>query len=134
MSDITKILLNIRSLRAFSRDLTLKQLEDALEKMTTVVGELRQIAEQEAKAIRNAQLSSIAARISREGIDVDELITALSRNERKAKRTPRPPKYKYTDLNGNEKTWTGQGRTPSPIQEYLDEGGALEDFLIIESV
>lgn len=44
-------------------------------------------------------------------------------------RAQRPPKYKYI-VDGEEKTWTGQGRTPKPIQERLDQGDSLEDFLI----
>jgi DNA-binding protein H-NS len=35
--ELTKTLLNIRSLRAYSRELTLEQLEEALDKLTTVV-------------------------------------------------------------------------------------------------
>ena len=48
----------------------------------------------------------------------------------KAKRAPRPAKYKYVDATGNEKTWTGQGRTPSAIQEQLDAGKSLEEFAL----
>ncbi|MEB5519401.1 transcriptional regulator, partial [Vibrio cholerae] len=39
MSEITKTLLNIRSLRAYARELTIEQLEEALDKLTTVVQE-----------------------------------------------------------------------------------------------
>ncbi len=39
MSDAMKALLNLRSLRALSREYTLEQLEEALEKLTTVVQE-----------------------------------------------------------------------------------------------
>lgn len=46
MSELTKTLLNIRSLRAFSRELTLEQLEEALDKLTIVVQE-RQESEAE---------------------------------------------------------------------------------------
>lgn len=35
--ELTKILLNIRSLRAYSRELTLEKLEEALDKFTMVV-------------------------------------------------------------------------------------------------
>lgn len=51
MSELTKTLLNIRSLRAFSRELTLEQLEEALDKLTIVVQE-RQEAEAEERAAR----------------------------------------------------------------------------------
>ena len=41
MSDFVKVLLNIRSLRAVARELTLEQLEEGLSKLTSVVDELR---------------------------------------------------------------------------------------------
>lgn len=135
MSELTKTLLNIRSLRAYARDLTLQQLEEALEKLTLVVEERKEVEEQE-RAEREAQeakLAAIADQIAKDGIDVDALITALSgevKTKTKSKRQPRPPKYKYIDDNGEEKTWTGQGRTPSAIQKALDEGKSLEDFAL----
>ncbi|ENU0116236.1 H-NS family nucleoid-associated regulatory protein, partial [Escherichia coli] len=45
-------------------------------------------------------------------------------------RAPRPAKYKYTDENGNEQTWTGQGRTPKVIAAAIEAGKTLEDFAI----
>lgn len=135
MSDLTKTLLNIRSLRAFSRELTLEQLEEALDKLTIVVEERKSSEEEElaAKAEREAKLKSYAEQIAQDGIDVEELIAALSgegATKPKQKRAPRPAKYKYTDENGEEKTWTGQGRTPKGIQAKLDAGASLDDFLI----
>ena len=47
----------------------------------------------------------------------------------KAKRAPRPAKYRYTE-DGQEKTWTGQGRMPKAIAEAIEGGKALENFLI----
>ncbi|MFH4663842.1 H-NS family nucleoid-associated regulatory protein [Vibrio cidicii] len=135
MSELTKTLLNIRSLRAYARELTLEQLEEALDKLSTVVAE-RQEAEAEeraAKAEQEARLAAIAEQIAKDGIDVDALISALSgetKSKSKGKRAPRPAKYKYVDVNGEEKTWTGQGRTPSAIQAQLDAGKSLEDFEI----
>ena len=135
MSEVTKTLLNIRSLRAYARDLTLEQLEEALDKLSTVVEERRE-AEEEERAQREqqeAKLSAIAEQIAADGIDVDALISALAgetKSKAKGKRAPRPPKYKYVDTNGQEKTWTGQGRTPSVIQKALDEGKSLEEFAL----
>ncbi|GAB2663657.1 H-NS family histone-like protein [Vibrio panuliri] len=134
MSELTKTLLNIRSLRAFSRELTLEQLEEALEKLTIVVSERKEAEEEERAALaeQEAKLSAIAEQIAKDGIDVDALISALAgetKSKTKSKRAPRPAKYKYLD-NGEEKTWTGQGRTPSAIQAQLDAGKSLDDFLI----
>ncbi|WP_104033415.1 H-NS family histone-like protein, partial [Vibrio jasicida] len=127
MSELTKTLLNIRSLRAFSRELTLEQLEEALDKLTIVVEERKEAEEADRAALaeQEAKLAAIAEQIAQDGIDVEALISALSgetKTKAKAKRAPRPAKYKYTDTNGEEKTWTGQGRTPSSIQEQLDAG------------
>ncbi|ELE1909581.1 transcriptional regulator, partial [Vibrio vulnificus] len=97
MSELTKTLLNIRSLRAFSRELTLEQLEEALDKLTTVVAE-RQEAEAEeraAKAEQEAKLAAIAEQIAKDGIDVEALISALAGETKvksKGKRAPRPAK------------------------------------------
>lgn len=136
MSELTKTLLNIRSLRAYARDLTLEQLEEALDKLTIVVEERREIDEEEkaAQAEQEAKLAAIAEQIAQDGIDVEALISALAgetkaKVKKKGKRAPRPAKYKYMD-NGVEKTWTGQGRTPSVIQKALDEGKSLEEFAI----
>lgn len=135
MSELTKTLLNIRSLRAFARELTMEQLEEALDKLNTVVEERREAFEEEQAALaeREAKLSEYAQMIAKDGIDVEDLIEALSgesKTKTRKKRAPRPPKYKYIDTNGEEKTWTGQGRTPSAIQAELDNGKSLEDFLI----
>lgn len=135
MSELTKTLLNIRSLRAFSRELTLEQLEEALDKLTIVVQERKEAeeADRAAQAEQEAKLAAIAEQIAQDGIDVNALISALSgetKTKTKSKRAPRPAKYKYVDTTGEEKTWTGQGRTPSAIQEQLNAGKSLDDFLI----
>ena len=61
-----------------------------------------------------------------------ELLAAVGSSQPKAKstRAPRPAKYKYTDENGNEQTWTGQGRTPKAITAAIEAGKTLEDFAI----
>ncbi|EGR5061652.1 H-NS histone family protein [Vibrio cholerae] len=137
MSEITKTLLNIRSLRAYARELTIEQLEEALDKLTTVVQERKEAEAEEiaARAEQEAKLAAIAEQIAKDGIDLQALISALSGETKtkakgQGKRAPRPAKYKYIDTNGEEKTWTGQGRTPSVIQKALDEGKSLEEFAL----
>ncbi|HHG3164283.1 TPA: H-NS family nucleoid-associated regulatory protein [Vibrio parahaemolyticus] len=134
MSELEKTLLNIRSLRALLRELTNAELEEAYSKFKTVVEERRL----EEEAIRAEQikkeekLADIARQIKEQGLDVYELLSALSSTtpKKKGKRKPRPEKYKYIDTNGVEKTWTGQGRTPLVIQKALDEGKKLLDFAL----
>ncbi|WP_087025976.1 H-NS family nucleoid-associated regulatory protein [Thaumasiovibrio subtropicus] len=131
MPEAFKALLNLRSLRALSRELTLEQLQEALEKLTTVVNE-REESEAEARAQekeREEKLAQYREMLIKDGIDPEELVALLGKAP-KAKRAARPAKYQYVDENGQERTWTGQGRTPSVIKTALDEGKSLDDFLI----
>ena len=138
MSNILNNLNNLRSLRVAGREHTVEYLESLLEKLRTVVDEKK---EEEALALQNqvekeAKLAELARIMERDGISKDDLVAALqgkSSNKRgkTLKRKPRPAKYKYVDKTGEEKTWTGQGRTPSAIQIAIDtQNKTLDDFLI----
>ncbi len=135
MSDFIKVLLNYRSLRAVARDLTLEQLEEGLAKLTSVIDELRSQKEQEQKT-REAHAEKVRQYIEMmkaDGIDVTDLVGTgeVPVAATTSKRAPRPAKYRYTDENGEERTWTGQGRQPTPIRRAIEEQGKkLEDFLI----
>ncbi|MCW2477172.1 MULTISPECIES: H-NS family nucleoid-associated regulatory protein [unclassified Symbiopectobacterium] len=133
MSEALKVLNNIRTLRAQARELDLETLEEMLEKLTAIVEDRRQeeVSAQQQNAERQAKLEAFRAQLVADGIDPAELLGSISTSKSaKAKRAPRPAKYKYTDENGNEQTWTGQGRTPKAIKEALDHGKSLEDFEI----
>ncbi|EGP05841.1 hypothetical protein GEW_05443 [Pasteurella multocida subsp. gallicida str. Anand1_poultry] len=134
MSDLLKMLTNVRSLRVLARETSLEQLEIALEKFSLVVEEKRE-AEAKAEreiAERQARIAKLKESLIQEGITAQELAILLgqeSQSHRK-KREPRPAKYKYIDENGEERTWTGQGRTPKVIQKALDAGKSLSSFEI----
>ncbi|OAN18467.1 transcriptional regulator [Photobacterium jeanii] len=132
MSDALKALLNLRSLRALAREYTLEQLQEGLEKLQTVVSE-REESEAEDRAKekeREEKLNQYREMLLADGIDPEELLNSLGGKAPKAKRPARPAKYKFIDENGQEKTWTGQGRTPSALKAALDEGRSLEEFEI----
>ncbi|GKW34503.1 H-NS family histone-like protein [Pectobacterium carotovorum] len=133
MSEALKVLNNIRTLRAQARETDLATLEEMLEKLTVIVEDRREeeASAQQQNAERQAKIEALRARLLEDGIDPAELLGSVSATKSaKSKRAPRPAKYKYTDENGNEKLWTGQGRTPKVIKEALDNGKSLEDFEI----
>ncbi|BBQ29708.1 H-NS family nucleoid-associated regulatory protein [Aeromonas caviae] len=72
------------------------------------------------------KLAKFQALMDKAGIDPAELLAAI---DKKAKRAPRPPKYRYVE-NGVAHTWTGQGRTPKFLAEQLEQGRQLDEFLI----
>lgn len=134
MPDLIKVFTNLRSIRSVVRELTLEQAESSLKKFEEAVSEKReQMAEiQQAEDERRARIAKYKTLIKQEGITEEELRAIIgipSANVRK-KRKARPAKYKYVDLNGEQKTWTGQGRTPTVIQNALNAGKSLADFEI----
>lgn len=134
MSEAFKVLNNIRTLRAQSREIALEALEEILEKLTTVVEDRREEESsiRQEQEQRQSKLEAIRAQLIADGIDPEELIAGHQGTSTKQKpaRSARPAKYKYTDENGIEKTWTGQGRTPKAIAAAIDGGNLLEDFEI----
>ncbi|WP_240039792.1 H-NS family nucleoid-associated regulatory protein [Aeromonas salmonicida] len=88
----------------------------------------------EESAERLQKLAEFTELLKQAGIDPSELVGTAAPakadgSANKAKRAPRPAKYKYTE-GGQEKTWTGQGRMPKAIAEAVAAGKALDDFLI----
>ncbi|ECU7992726.1 DNA-binding protein [Salmonella enterica subsp. enterica serovar Toucra] len=133
MSESLKILNNIRTLRAQSREFSLENLEEMQEKLTTVVEDRRQeeVTFLKDKEERQAKLEAFRQQLLEDGIDPAELLSGLSSSSKpKSSREPRPAKYKYIDENGDEKFWTGQGRTPKVITAAIESGKKLEDFAI----
>ncbi|MBA0215745.1 H-NS family histone-like protein [Pectobacterium brasiliense] len=133
MSEALKVLNNIRTLRAQARETDLATLEEMLEKLTVIVEERREeeAKTQQEQAERLAKIEALRAKLLEDGIDPAELLGSVSATKSaKSKRAPRPAKYKYVDENGNEKLWTGQGRTPKAIAAALENGKTLEDFEI----
>jgi DNA-binding protein H-NS len=133
MSDSLKALNNIRTLRAQAREFTLSELEEMLEKLIIIVTERREESQAEEAAVREKaeKLAKYRDLLLGDGIDPTELLGALqSAGKTRSKRAPRPAKYKYTDEDGQEKNWTGQGRTPAVIKAAIESGKSLDDFLI----
>ena len=135
MNDFLKTLLNIRSLRAALRELSFEQLVEVKEKLDEIFAEREQQETKlrEESAERLQKLAEFAELLKGAGIDPSELVgtatTAKAEGTVKSKRAPRPAKYKYIE-DGQEKTWTGQGRMPKTISEAVANGRALEEFLI----
>ncbi|MEH0832695.1 DNA-binding transcriptional regulator H-NS [Pectobacterium cacticida] len=135
MSEALKILNNIRTLRAQARECSLETLEEMLEKLEVVVNERREEDSQFQAEVeeRARKLQQYREMLIADGIDPNELLQSSGsvKIASKSKRAARPPKYQYTDENGEVRTWTGQGRTPAVIKKAIEEQGkSLEDFLL----
>lgn len=133
MSVTIKQLNDIRSLRAQARVLPLQSLEKLWEKLTVVVVERRyeEANRQTIERQRLEKLEKIWSMMLENSIDPAELLPmGVQPVKKKKTRVARPPKYQYKDESGENRTWTGQGRTPRRIAELVAEGVSLEDFEI----
>ncbi|MGL5757818.1 H-NS family histone-like protein [Plesiomonas sp.] len=133
--EIIALFKNIRSLRAFAREIDFETLESVLEKLSIVVEERREEdSQQKAQDEERARkLEQYREMLKEDGIDLNDLLqiaAAKAPAKAQSKRAPRAPKYEYLDENGEVKTWTGQGRTPALIAKALESGESLESFLI----
>lgn len=121
---------NIRTLRVLLREeITTQDLEDFKNKILLVLEEKKEeekmIAEQQRQ--QQEKLEEVKQILEQKGLTTEDLSAFLNITEVKEKkeRKKAEPKYKFLDAQGNEKLWTGQGRTPKELQ-----GKNLEDFLI----
>ncbi len=135
MSDFLSILTHERRLRANTKDLSLTELVEVKVKLSRII-QAREEEEAELRKVEAEKLARVEAirkQMAEAGVQLEDLAPELSSQVSKApsqsKRAPKPAKYAYT-LDGERKTWTGQGRTPKVIQQALDKGKALKDFLI----
>lgn len=132
-SIISKTLLNIRSLRAYAREVAFEQLTEMQEKLNAVIEERREEAEREAaeRAERERKRQELLQLIAGEGFSPEELLGLSEDAPKTRKKTlPKaPPKYQFEE-NSETKYWSGRGRTPKPIAEALAGGRSLDEFLI----
>ena len=136
MNEFTRVLRNLRTLRNLTRELTISQLESAVEKLQEIIKEKYETAEQHQREVqeRKDRIKKYKELLKQDGItaaDLAEILGDAKQSKKvKQKRPSRPAKYQYKDENGQVKTWTGQGRTPKAIQVQLDTGKSLDSFKI----
>ncbi len=127
-----KDLKNIRQLRAALRTCSVAEIADIAGKINVIQKEREKEEEklQEAMKERERSVNNALSFLEKEDIDVYDLIAALNQKSVK-KRGKMMPKYAYTDLDGINRTWTGQGKTPLALLKLMQKTGAsLDDFLI----
>lgn len=125
---------NIRTLRALARELSMDVLEEVLEKVRIVTEEKRseQAELERQRAEQQDKINALLELMKADGISPSDLLGGelAHAGQPAKKRKARAAKYRFIDASGEEKTWTGQGRTPKPIANALANGKSLDDFLI----
>ncbi len=125
------VLTNIRSLRCFIRELELDEMLEIKTKLNSVINENIEAAKEKEKEKQDKEkkIAEYLEMMQADGIVINDFVGIQSDIKTKTKREPKPPKYQF-DIDGEVKTWTGQGRTPKVLQQLLDSGRELNEFLI----
>ena len=125
--DIHDYFSSSRRLKNFIKRCDFALLLELQGKINVAITEWEQETEREQEAIRmrDEKLKELLGFIASEGFSPQDLIAAAP-VKTKAKREM---KYQYNDA-GKIKKWSGVGRIPRAIQEQLNSGALLNDFLI----
>lgn len=98
---------------------------DELERVQAQIAELARKAEELLQQKKPSVIEDIKVKIKAYGITAKDLGFLEKKPVSSMAGTTVPPKYRLGDL-----TWTGRGRQPQFIEEYIAQGGTLEDLLI----
>ena len=130
MDNFLDILLHSRRLQANTKELSVKQLQHVISTLNKII-EKRESEESQYKERQQERLLNIASikkQMDAIGLSINELDTNLVSQVKK--RAPRPAKYSIV-VDGEQITWTGQGRMPNVFKRQIENHGKqLEDFTI----
>ena len=125
---------SVKALSTATRDLSVAELEDIIEKVKQVIAERQQAEIDRANRLKAFEEAFKKIEEIRESSGLsDELLAAryskVPLSGEKKERKPRKavvPKYRYTTMDGEEKLWTGQGKTPLPLKERMAADGVTD--------
>lgn len=103
---------------------------DDLEKVQAQILDLKKKAEELILQKKPAVIEDIKTKITAYGISARELgfggaAVSKTHSTNPLAGIPVPAKYKLHDL-----TWSGRGRQPKFVMDYIEQGGKLEDLEI----
>lgn len=128
MHPIQQELTSERALKKFLKESDYPFLEKLSERILSALADKKaeHDAQETVRIERETKRQELLALIKMEGFSLEEIA-----GEKPEPKSPkRKPKYEYVE-NGITRRWSGVGRTPAPIQQALDDGKSLADFLII---
>ena len=122
-----KYLKNNRNLKAFFREATSSEIEGILDKIKDLYDEVKEKEEQQEKA-RQARLqflSGVLDSLDSHNFTVEDL-AALKNQVNKESRPKMLPRYRYININGEERFWSGQGKIPKELKEVMLRDGITD--------
>lgn len=132
-----KELYSIRNLRQALEGQSTKRIDDLIDRINEIKQEHAE-AEKQAQAVREKKLTGlkqIKSLITQFGLtqnDLEGIENSVPATAREGKRVMKP-RYRFTGEDGVERTWSGQGKTPTALRMLMERDGTTkEDYLIPE--
>lgn len=134
---VSKHLTGLTNLRKFAQTKDFDWLDDVCGKLSGILDEKREeeelrkleLAEQEEKRLKALKYLEELG-IDPDTVNVSVFDKAAKRKKKKAAGTT-PAKYRFTHPEtGKTDTWTGIGRMKKGLQQLLDAGHSLDEYLI----
>ncbi len=129
---------NVRSLRTLFKDATIDDLNEIIEKMIALKNEIEeeQRQEMEADAERRQAFEELKKTLTDKNYSYEDfkqfMEGGVSKPARKTGTRKMTPKYRYTDLEGITREWTGQGKTPNALKQLMEQTGNDKSFYLID--
>ena len=111
--------------KLISSDLAKLPYEDLIKVQEAVAG----LIQQQRHAAKQDLLKEIQEKASALGRSFDDLLPEKGKGKEKAKSNP-PGPAKYKNPNDPSKTWSGRGRKPKWLEEWLAGGGNLDGLKV----
>ena len=110
----------------------------SLEKLNKEVGKIQRVIKTKEARDKKATLAKLVLVARKSGFELHELLGSAASIEKAAvtvkvpsrKRGKVPPKYQ--NPANNAETWTGRGRQPVWVKNYLESGGTMEEVTILQ--
>lgn len=104
--------------------LTIPELEALIEQAHDLIDR----KQKEAVTTARAEIQKIASDV---GMSVEELLgLQAGKTAKKAPKEKKTVAIKYRNPKDHTQTWSGRGKCPRWLQEILDQGGKMENFLV----
>ena len=92
------------------------------------IGELEKVMRSKEKEAKKQAQEELKATAAKYGMSLEELTGGGGSRSGQGRGSGKvPPKYRHPDTG---KTWTGRGRKPKWVQEWMDSGRDIEELRI----
>lgn len=98
----------------------------SVNQIDSYIDKLKELKERKNKTLEFVEKIKIDA--ENNGLCIDD-ITIILMGDKKNQKKKSPVKYSYT-VNGETKTWSGLGKSPKWFNDYINNGGDVEEITV----